>query len=66
MTLPPAIAAVAPDGRLTPVMRRRILIDIARRRIQPGTGRAPEFLLMRNWPRCAESLPVTRPMICLT
>jgi hypothetical protein len=54
MTLPPAIAAVAPDGRLTPVMRRRILIDIARRRIQPGTGSAPEFLRRRTamnpWP----------------
>jgi hypothetical protein len=54
MTLPPAIAAVAPDGRLTPVMRRRILIDIARRRIRPGTGSAPEFLRRRTamnpWP----------------
>ena len=54
MTLPPAIAAVAPDGRLTPVLRRRILIDIARRRIQPGTGSAPEFLRRRTamnpWP----------------
>ena len=54
MTLPPAIAAVAPDGRLTPVMRRRILIDVARRRIQPGTGSAPEFLRRRTamnpWP----------------
>jgi hypothetical protein len=54
MTLPPAIAAVAPDGRLTPVLRRRILIDIARRRIQPGTGSSPEFLRRRTamnpWP----------------
>ena len=54
MSLPPAIAAVAPDGRLTPVVRRRILIDIARRRIQPGTGSAPEFLRRRTamnpWP----------------
>jgi hypothetical protein len=54
MTLPPAIARVAPDGRLTPVLQRRILIDIARRRIQPGTGSAPEFLRRRTamnpWP----------------
>lgn len=54
MTLPPAIAAVAPDGQLTPVMRRRILTDIARRRIRPGTGSAPEFLRRRTalnpWP----------------
>jgi len=35
-------------------MRRRILIDIARRRIRPGTGSAPEFLRRRTamnpWP----------------
>jgi hypothetical protein len=54
MTLPPAIAAVAPDGRLTPALRRRIMIDIARRRIQPGAGSGPEFLrgrtAMNPWP----------------
>lgn len=54
MTLPPAIAAVAPDGQLTPAFRRRIMIDIARRRIQPGTGSALEFLRRRTamnpWP----------------
>jgi hypothetical protein len=36
------------------VLQRRILIDIARRRIQPGTGSAPEFLRRRTamnlWP----------------
>lgn len=54
MTLPPAIAAIAPDAQLTPVLRRRILIDIARRRIRPGTGSAPDFLRRRTamnpWP----------------
>jgi hypothetical protein len=54
LPLPPAIAAVAPDGRLTPALRRRIMIDMARRRIQPGAGSAPEFLRRRTamnpWP----------------
>ena len=54
MGIPPAIAAVAPDGRLTPAQRRRVLIDICRRRIRPGTGSAPEFLRRRTamitWP----------------
>ena len=54
MRIPPAIAAVAPDGKLTPAQRRRILIDICMRRIRPGTGSAPEFLRRRTamnpWP----------------
>jgi hypothetical protein len=54
MKLPPAIAAVAPDGQLTPVQRRRIIIDICRRRIKPGTGSSYEFLRRRTamnpWP----------------
>jgi len=52
--IPAAIAAVAPDGRLTPRQRRRILIDITRRRIKPGTGSNYEFLRRRTamipWP----------------
>ena len=52
--IPPAVAAIAPDGQLTPAQRRRILIDISLRRIQPGTGSAPEFLRRRTamnpWP----------------
>lgn len=54
MDIPPAIAAVAPDGQLTPAQRRRILIDICRRRIRPGTGSSLEFLQRRTamnpWP----------------
>jgi len=53
-TIPPAIAAIAPDGNLTPAQRRRILIDISRRRIRPGTGSGREFLQRRTamnpWP----------------
>lgn len=54
MTIPRAIAAVAPDGRLTPALRRRIMINMCKRRIQPGAGSAPEFLQRRTamhpWP----------------
>jgi hypothetical protein len=54
MDIPAAIAAVAPDGQLTPAQRRRILIDICRRRIRPGTGSSLEFLQRRTamnpWP----------------
>ena len=54
MDIPPAIAAIAPDGQLTPAQRRRILIDICRRRIRPGTGSSLEFLRRRTamnpWP----------------
>lgn len=54
MGIPRAIAAVAPDGRLTPARRRRIMIDMCKRRIKPGTGSAPEFLQRRTamnpWP----------------
>ena len=54
MGIPRAIAAVAPDGRLTPARRRRIMINMCKRRIKPGTGSAPEFLQRRTamnpWP----------------
>jgi hypothetical protein len=54
MKIPPAIAAIAPDGQLTPAQRRRLLIDMALRRIKPGTGSGNEFLRRRTamnpWP----------------
>ena len=54
MGIPPAIAAVAPDGHPTLAQRRRILIDLCRRRIRPGTGSSVEFLRRRTamnpWP----------------
>ena len=54
MEIPPAIAAIAPDGHLTPAQKRRFLIDFCLRRIKPGTGSAPEFLQRRTamnpWP----------------
>jgi hypothetical protein len=54
MPIPPAIAAIAPDGKLTPAQRRRFLIDLSMRRIKPGTGSGHEFLQRRTamnpWP----------------
>ena len=52
--IPPAIAAIAPDGNLTPAQFRRVLIEMTRRRIRPGAGSATEFLRRRTalneWP----------------
>jgi hypothetical protein len=52
--IPPAIAAIAPDGRLTPRQRRRLKLDMVRRRQRPGTGSSREFLerrtAMNPWP----------------
>ncbi len=54
MEIPPAIAAIAPDGKLSLAQRRRFMIDFCRRRIRPGTGSGPEFLARRTamnpWP----------------
>ena len=54
MDIPSAIAAIAPDGCLTPAQRRRFMIDFCRRRIRPGTGSSSEFLRRRTamnpWP----------------
>jgi len=54
MEIPPAIAAIAPDGQLTPEQRRRFMIDFCLRRVKPGTGSAAEFLqrrtAMNSWP----------------
>ena len=52
--MPPAIAAVASDGQLTPAQRRRLLLSLSLRRQKPGTGSAPQFLRGRSaryaWP----------------
>lgn len=54
MEIPSAIAAIAPDGQLTPEQRRRFMIDFCLRRVKPGTGSAAEFLqrrtAMNSWP----------------
>lgn len=52
--LPPAIAQIAPDGRLTPRQKRRLLIDMSLRKQKPGTGSSHAFMLRRTamnpWP----------------
>ena len=48
MKIPPAIAAIAPNGQLTNAQRRRLMIDMCIRRVKPGSGSAIEFLLRRT------------------
>jgi hypothetical protein len=52
--IPPQIAAIAPDGNLTPRQRRRLKLQMVKRRQKPGAGSALEFLLRRTavikWP----------------
>src|SRR5262245_10553881 len=54
MPVPPQIAAIAPDGNLTPRQRRRFILDMVLRRQKPGTGSSHEFLRRRTaeiqWP----------------
>jgi len=54
LPVPPQIAAIAPDGNLTPRQRRRFMLDMVRRRQKPGTGSSHEFLRRRTadiqWP----------------
>jgi hypothetical protein len=53
-SLPDAIAKIAPDGKLTPRQVRRLLIDMARRRVRPGAGSSHAFMQRRTamhpWP----------------
>lgn len=62
--VPPAIAAIAPDGQLTPAQRRRLLLSLSLRRQKPGTGSAPQFLRERSaryaWPDLRDQLKGSR------
>lgn len=46
--IPSALAAIAPDGNLTPRQKRRFLIDMSLRKQKPGTGSSLEFLQQRT------------------
>lgn len=52
--IPPQIAAIAPDGNLTPRQKRRFLIEMSLRKQRPGTGSSVEFMYRRTamnpWP----------------
>lgn len=52
--IPPAVAALAPDGRLTPRQRRQLALGLALRRNKTGTGSAHTFMHQRTafnaWP----------------
>jgi hypothetical protein len=54
LLVPPAIAKIAPDGKLTPRQKRRFLIDMSLRKQKPGTGSSLKFLKRRTamieWP----------------
>jgi hypothetical protein len=58
--IPSAIAAIAPDGKLTGRQRRRLMIDISLRKQKPGTGSSHEFMMRRTamnpWPDLREIL----------
>jgi hypothetical protein len=58
--IPRAIAAIAPDGNLTPRQRRRFMIEMVKRRVRPGSGSSLDFLrertAMHNWPDLREIL----------
>lgn len=60
MTVPPAIARIAPDGNLTPRQKRRFMIDMILRRMRPGTGSGHDFLRRRT---AMNPWPDLRPML---
>jgi len=60
INIPSAIAIIAPDGSLTARQKRHLLIQMALRRVRPGTGSAPVFMrertAMLTWPDLREIL----------
>ena len=60
MKIPPTIAAIAPDGQITPAQRRQFIIKMSLRRIKPGTGSSLEFLYRRT---AMNSWPDLRPIL---
>ncbi len=58
--IPATIAQIAPDGKLTSRQKRKLYINMALRRIQPGTGSSHEFMqrrtALKQWPDLREIL----------
>lgn len=54
MKIPPAIAKIAPNGRLSVAQKRRFFLNLALKRAKPGTGSGLAFLQTRTamnpWP----------------
>jgi hypothetical protein len=54
LSVPPAIAKIAPDGNLTPRQLRHLMIEMVSRRVKPGAGSSADFLRRRTamnpWP----------------
>jgi hypothetical protein len=60
LKIPARVAAIAPDGQLTPRQRRGLLLDLSRRKQKPGTGSSLAFMERRTavnpWPDLRELL----------
>ena len=60
LIVPPQIAAIAPDGHLSPRQKRGLLLDLGRRKQKAGTGSGLEFMRRRTavqpWPDLREIL----------
>jgi hypothetical protein len=60
LKVPARVAAIAPNGQLTPRQRRRLLLDLSRRKQKPGTGSSLAFMERRTavnpWPDLRELL----------
>src|SRR5258708_31690680 len=60
LKVPARVAAIAPDGHLTPRQRRGLLLDLSRRKQKPGTGSGSAFMERRTavnpWPDLREVL----------
>ncbi len=52
--IPSTITQIAPDGKLTSRQKRKLYINMALRRIRPGTGSSHEFMqrrtALKQWP----------------
>jgi len=48
LSIPPAIAKIAPDGNLTPRQKRRFMIDMLLRGTKIGAGSSHEFIKRRT------------------
>jgi hypothetical protein len=46
--IPPSIAKIAPDGKLSARQTRHFMIEMLKRRMHPGTGSGVDFLLRRT------------------
>lgn len=58
--IPAAIAAIAPDGQLTVAQKRRLILDLALKRVKLGSGSPLEFMRRR---KAIKTWPNLRPIL---